>query len=76
VPIQTNQWTDEEKEKNAELKAKRNEETSEARELRLHAVRERCTERKRKKSQQENIQDQAARTKRIGNSTKTEYFRE
>ncbi|EFX68755.1 hypothetical protein DAPPUDRAFT_114293 [Daphnia pulex] len=58
-----NQWTDEEKEKKAELKAKRNEETPEARELRLHAVRERCAEWKRKKSQQENIQDQAARTK-------------
>jgi hypothetical protein len=65
---QTKTTTDEEKAKrNAELRAKRNRETSEARNLRLRIVRERYAERKRKKTQEENIQDQAAQAKRKRN---------
>jgi hypothetical protein len=45
--------------KTAELRGKKNEETPEARELRLRAVRERYAERKRKKTQEENIHDQS-----------------
>jgi hypothetical protein len=45
--------------KTAELRGEKNEETPEARELRLSAVRERYAERKRKKTQEENIHDQS-----------------
>ncbi len=48
MPLKRHHLTDEEQpKKNAELKAKRNVETSEARELRLRAARERYAERKR-----------------------------